>query len=479
MYGRRYTNAQKAVYYAKLARKNNYNGRRSYGTASGMPIKYVRGKGDYYQRLKANYKKPYSHPGLGKRLGAAAGSAIGSFVLPGLGGAIGGALGGAAGQLGHAAIKTVTGHGDYTVAENSLIFNRDAVPEFSTGERVTHIKHKEFIGDLGSTVNFNLSQYEINPANPILFPWLSGIAQNFEQWVCQGMIFQFKTTSATAVASTNTALGTVIMATQYNSYAPPFINKIQMENYEFAQSTVPCESIMHPIECDPKQTMCNGLFFVNNDGYSANADKRLYNIGTFNVATTGSQAASVVGELWVTYDICFLKPKLQGNTAIADSWIIPPATVSSALPLGSNAVLSTTSTSFENASTREAITALYQSPWSGVSNNNYLYINPNYVGTLIISYYCNSPGGTAYVDPTISLFGNCVLNSAFFNSQTKNYSNTDVQVQRTICITCNGGLAGGGLTFPYLVFSGATLPALGNATECRLNIFSVPANLSN
>jgi len=469
-YGKRYTAAQKAAYYAKL------RGGKARGNSYGRQ-KIVSGSGDYMVRFKNNYKKPYRYPGVGARWGANAGSAIGNLISPGIGGSVGGYLGRGAGKLAHAAIKTVTGFGDYNVSQNSLVFNRDAVPEFSNNERCTHIKHKEFVGDIRSSVGFDLSQYEINPANPMLFPWLSGIAANFEQWVCQGMIFQFKTTSATAVASTNTALGTIIMATQYNSLAPPFTNKVQMENYEFCQSGVPCESIMHPIECDPKQTMCNGMFYVNNDGYNAQADPRLYNIGTFNIASVGAQAASTCGELWVTYDICFLKPKLTGNAIVGDHWNLVANTVTSAAPFGINPSLSTSSTSYTNSGSEEAVTALITSPWSGVTNNGYIFINPNYVGNLMFTYYLNFAAGMSYTDPLVTLFGNLTLNSSFINTQQKVYSAAgNTQLQLSFCVACAGG--SNGVIFPYITFSAASLP-YGLSTIAGLTIQSTPASLTN
>lgn len=54
--------------------------------------------------------------------------------------------------------------------------------------------------------------------------------------------------SADALNSVNTALGQVIMATDYNAANPPFGQKSEMENYEFGQSCKPSESQIHPIE---------------------------------------------------------------------------------------------------------------------------------------------------------------------------------------------------------------------------------------
>ena len=62
------------------------------------------------------------------------------------------------------------------------------------------------------------------------------------------MLFEFRTMSADALNSVNTALGQVIMATDYNAANPPFGQKSEMENYEFGQSCKPSESQIHPIE---------------------------------------------------------------------------------------------------------------------------------------------------------------------------------------------------------------------------------------
>lgn len=218
----------------------------------------------YYKKLAAktyrkNSRKPYKYPGVGRHYGGMAGAALGNALYPGAGGAIGSALGSVVGQGAHALVKNITGFGDYKVSKNSLVYNKDAIPEFGgSNKRCTMITHREFIKDIVGSDSFNVEHFRINPGLSNTFPWLSSVANNWEQYVVQGMVFEFKTTCATAIGSTNTALGTVVLATQYNSLAAEFSNKQQMENYEFSQSSVPCESILHAIECDPHQTQCGG-----------------------------------------------------------------------------------------------------------------------------------------------------------------------------------------------------------------------------
>jgi uncharacterized membrane protein len=230
--------------------------------------------------------------------------------------------------------KTITGFGDYQVKKNALVYNVDAVPEFSNDKRCTIVTHREMICDIQGSTNFSSQVFRINPAIATTFPWLSSIAGNYEQYVIQGLVFEFKSTSAYALSSSNAALGTVIMATQYNSLSPAFTNKQQMENYEFAQSSTPVHSLLHACECDPSQTANQGLFYVNNPN-DQDGDARLYDLGRFTIATQGMQATGYnLGELWVSYKICLLKPKLVGVQNVADWFQLDYANITPSLPFG-------------------------------------------------------------------------------------------------------------------------------------------------
>ncbi|QMW68670.1 capsid protein [Crucivirus-133] len=328
-----------------------------------------------FHRFRKNYNKEYMFPGVGREIGGT----IGSFAGP-----TGNLIGKAIGHGAHSLMKTVTGFGDYQVKGNSLMYNKDAVPEFTNNPRCTIIAHREYIGDVfsGPTLSagattFNATSFRINPGVAGTFPWLSSVAQNYEQYVIQGMIFEFKTNSATAVSSTNTALGTVIIASQYNSLAPEFNSKQQMENYEFCQSSVPSMSVAHPIECDPHQTQCGGIFNVWDPVFST-GDIRLYDIGRFTIATQGMQAVGInLGELWVTYKICMLKPRLtQIAYGESDVWELEVASTTSSAPFG------------------HPVNALQKSlgiPISSLTNTNTFTISPNFTGYIICLWTLVNP----------------------------------------------------------------------------------------
>lgn len=268
----------------KIARKRT-NRKKSVGG----PIKGIKGRGDYT---------------LGEKIGRK----------------IGGWLGGKA----HSIISKITGLGDYRMHGKGYSAN-GGPPQFMGTGRTTTVVHREYICDIftGGTLGlngteFDVNYFKINPGDRDTFPWLSLLAQNYEEYRLRGCVFEFKSTSAAALNSTNTALGTVIMATQYDSLDEPFNDKRGMENHEFASSTMPFESVLHAVECKPSLTSISNTLYVKNGPLPPDADIRLYDLGKFAIATVGMQATNTcIGELWISFEVEFLKPKLSDNFTTA------------------------------------------------------------------------------------------------------------------------------------------------------------------
>jgi len=199
----------------------------------------------------------------------------------------------------------------------ALVFNGTDPPKMSMGRNGVVVEHREYIQDITSSVPFIPENFPLNPGLQQTFPWLSQIADNFEEWVPEGILFEYKTTSSNTVVNTtnsNPGLGTVIIATQYNSLNNQFGNKQQMENYQDAVSVDPSRSVIHPIECAKPQTPVQPMYVRtgNLDQTKGPNDLRFYDLGVTTVATVGQQTNNfVIGELWITYRIRFLKPRLQ------------------------------------------------------------------------------------------------------------------------------------------------------------------------
>lgn len=238
----------------------------------------------------------------------------------------------------------LSGKGAYSVhniRKNSLLAMGDppVVRNSRTQEGATVIRHREYLGLVTSSAianTFKIDTYPLNPAQSVSFPWLSALAQNYEEYQPNGVVYEFKSTCSDAIASsTNLALGQIMMATQYDPLDSPFADDISMLNYEYAQSCKVSESACHFVECDYKQSPIIRLY-TRPGAPSDSADLRFSDFGNFSIASTGLQGTSVVlGQLWVSYEFLCFKPKVNdiGNQA-GNIWKMKNTVVTQSTPLG-------------------------------------------------------------------------------------------------------------------------------------------------
>lgn len=353
----------------------------------------------------------------------------------GVGKMIPGPIGGIASMIGK-----ITGLGDYKVKYNSIMeqVNPEAVTQPGVVPRVANsgsgrtvrIQHREYIQDVNSSINFANLSLQINPANELCFPWLSTMAQNFAEYRFHGLIFEFVSLSADALNSTNTALGCVVMTTNYNSAEPLFTSKSQAENAEFTVSSKPSCNLIHGIECDPSITVNQGHLYVSpnfNGTVPTGEDIKTYNLGNFQFITQGSQAVADIGELWVSYDIELIKPIISPNWALGrvDHWQLTNITATGSQLLG------TTRTPKANGigGVITTSTSPQQSVYTFPTN-----IEPGQVFRIDYFVYCSVPTSGVAVLPAIS------VNSVF----TVNVPPLNLAA---------GALAAGGTTAYQMAFS--------------------------
>jgi hypothetical protein len=207
----------------------------------------------------------------------------------------------------------IRGNGAYIVKHNVLQPDVPGIANAVALPGATIVRHREYLGDVVSSTAFTV-QYSLplNAAQISTFPWLSDIADAFQQYQVNGMLFEFVSTSGDTTSG-STALGTVSMATQYDAVLPPFTTKSQMLNQQFSTSAKPSVSAIHAIECAPNQTTIP-LLYTRPGAVPPGADPRLYDLGTFTLATDGQQAGGqTIGELWTTYEVLLFKPQLSGE----------------------------------------------------------------------------------------------------------------------------------------------------------------------
>lgn len=249
-----------------------------------------------------------------RALGGLGGSALGGLIgMPASGGSVGTGLG--------ASLSRWLGSGDYEVNKNSIVNKLEmsgTVPEMHKSDQTIIVRHREFVTTVNSSQAFAVQQsFDINPGNNVLFPWLAGIAARFQEYKIRGMVYHYVPTSGSAVASTNAALGAVMLQTSYRASDSAPSSKVEMLNEYNSNESVPCEAFCHPIECDPKENPFN-IQYVRTNNTPAAEDKLLYDLGTTHLAVQGCQTTgNPIGDLWVTYEVELKKPLVVSNIASA------------------------------------------------------------------------------------------------------------------------------------------------------------------
>jgi len=222
----------------------------------------------------------------------------------------------------HSGRGMYTGMGEYQAEANDLLQSSKStmgvVPQFaSQAEEHVIISRREYVSEIfgppaGAGQAFTLQAFPINPGLERTFPWLSQIAQNYDEYEIHQLVFTFKSTTTESTSATNGQVGMVILNTNYNAGAANFQDKAEMQQYTGVASTRLTESCQHFVECDPTKNSGSVGEYIRANPIIEGQDIKSYDHGKFQIAIANAAAeyANVsLGELWVSYTILLRKPK--------------------------------------------------------------------------------------------------------------------------------------------------------------------------
>lgn len=281
----------------------------------------------------------------GKKIGGMAGGFLGGRL--GMG-ALGSKIGGFLGDKGSDYMSKLlskrmggglySGRGEYHT--NNLVEGSEAtVPQMighgdETG--AVSICHKEYLSDVyapgvagGPAINFQNTSYPLNPALQGSFPFLSQLAQNYDEYEFIQLLYHYRSTTTDIGNSTTGQCGTVILCTNYNSAALPFSDKQQMLEYAHAHDCKLTEHMTHGVECDPSKKALGGALYTRSNPVINNQDIKTYDAGLFQLAIANCPAGYngfPIGELWVEYNVVLRKPKLFASRGLdidSDVFVTP------------------------------------------------------------------------------------------------------------------------------------------------------------
>lgn len=407
-----------------------------------------------------------------------------------------GFTGGASGYI----TDSVQGLGGYNVRRNSLLSAVDLgqdpprVANTNRGE-ATIINHREYLGDLfsgaGTPSNFDLRKYELNPGNSSLFPFLSSIAKQFQEYEIRGMLIELK--SLSSEYASNLALGSYFMAADYNVYGNDPATKQQLENMEYASSAKPSKSMIMPIECDPSNNMMIHKNVAINSEYHT-GDKRLYDWCNVYIGSQGiPQANTPLAEIWLTYEIALFKPIISGNdqhhnTGEWDAAVFQTVNVTTEHNAGNVVVANATNSEgygirFTGESDPYGV-AILDLP-DMVAGHQPVYFKVEYVVSQggiftdvpsdLLAPYLEKNGAVDWVDNIYPVAGVASADEQFFTVEDKSSELIDPYIKYTWSanLVRTGQNTGGGKSEASLQFSGGVL-ATASRSRGLLTVTTYP-----
>lgn len=165
------------------------------------------------------------------------------------------------------------------------------------------VRHKEFITDLVTVEADNWRKtIEVNPGLETCFPWMSRIAAGFENYVFNSVKFSFVTSMGT---SNN---GSIALIPDYDAEDDNSTQtKVQLLSY--------ADSKRGPIWYDLVMASSNKNLHKRKEYYvrirSTTENKKLFDAMSLTILVTGIAALTMVGELWVEYDLTLMTPQLE------------------------------------------------------------------------------------------------------------------------------------------------------------------------
>lgn len=232
----------------------------------------------------------------------------------------------------------VLGQGSYGLNGNAPVSNNLvaggglSVPTFASSQDETgalHVQHSEYVKDIyglpwsGGSIQdtFKNDAIHLNPGIASNFPWLSQIAQNYEEYEIKQLMYCFKTRVGENLTTTDGQVGTIMMFTDYNATDKPRRTKQDMlQAYGTTVAKITDNDVLHGIECDPAKIKGDAHKFIR--AGASTQDLHDFDWGLFQIAvdnTPETLSNKVIGELYVSYTVVFRKPRLFATLGLGIS----------------------------------------------------------------------------------------------------------------------------------------------------------------
>lgn len=439
-----------ARYYKRYVRRRyipRYRGRRTVVRTTRV----IRGRGKYTTGASRPARRVSAK---GTAFGSAAGKALGSAstalgVPAPLAAVLGDLAGKGLGWLG-GKIGGLLGMGKYMRA-NSFIKKvpmGTGVPYMhsSSGDRGLRVRRREMMTELNMPISPPLdgtygdvalfggwganaptsalppgliwnAEGVIHPTNKKMFPWLSAIAAQFQEWKLLGMGFYVKTyipNSVISAVGSNNGLPQLYMGVKFNTNfvnqrTPIFTSFADMLNTQYTSTGKGSDDLMLLIECDPRQNPQEVYFvdrqFLGQEGDRRFLDHAIIQIGVSNPNRVEPAQRFKFAQLFGFYDVALLKPLI--STILPD----PPSTY---IFDGDSTAIFSTPDADDNSEPAFLVTPAFMKMSFG---SRIIRFNEDYPGRIYditVTYQNTVAGGVAY-NPATLITSGCSFVKMYFD----------------------------------------------------------------
>ena len=150
----------------------------------------------------------------------------------------------------------------------------------------------------GSTTFAIGAEFPLNPGMPTTFPWLSQVAQNYEQYRFEELEFQFISRSPS-----NTK-GSVTLAVDYDASDDAPTTEIEMSDFQGTVEGCPWQNLS--LRCDRAALNAFPKRYVRNT--AVGDDIKTFDSGNFYIASNDCADTTALGKLWVRYKVRLFVP---------------------------------------------------------------------------------------------------------------------------------------------------------------------------
>lgn len=164
-------------------------------------------------------------------------------------------------------------------------------PRFKSAKGSYVVANREFVSDIRGFQDFGTLEINAQPGLASMFPWLSRIANTHQKYKFRRLKFSYVPIAGAS------APGRVTMAFATDVLDPPVDDKQQL--FQYHNST---EGSVWAANHLTLSKELNGSLFTRG-GAVENTDLKTYDLGRFIIATSNCTDTSVIGELFVDYEV--------------------------------------------------------------------------------------------------------------------------------------------------------------------------------